>query len=183
MLTTSLAGLVQFLPDTILDGRWLFCRLCVVAMRPRLREEDLEELEILCQSFYEYCRKTLLPGHPTKTSPYAIYYLFGVTHTVVDKVLRAVALSFPISLKRFIVLVKSSTKARHRYAESVAINWVFQHAARMCKTMSGVQIPLVRKRSLYCKDGHSIASDRGRYQGFHIASTYSRKTLSDRRIV
>lgn len=82
-------------------------------------------------------------------------------------------------MELYIGLVKSSTKARQRYHESIAVNLVFQQAVRMCETMSGVPIQLVGKRSLYRKDGRSIASDTGRYQGFHFASPYSRKTLSE----
>lgn len=62
VLITSLGALAPFLPDPVLHGWWKFCRLCEIAMRPVLREEDLEEIDNLVQSFYDHYCKTYYQG-------------------------------------------------------------------------------------------------------------------------
>ena len=180
VITTSLVALHNVLPEHIVDGWSLFVRVCDIAMRPKLSESELVELESCCLSFYKHFADVYYGGRQEKL------HLMRFTMHLLLHIPLSMSSCGPLvclslyTIERYIGLIKGETKEKYRYAASVGKRWVFQQSLLMCELRSGLHLPLYEDDDENLKDQRSIANDCGRYEGFYLRGP--RKTTSVSRV-
>ena len=184
VLTTSLVALHQVLPDKVLDGWWTFQQLCELSMRPCLNHVELDKISELAVSFFKYYSDTYYCGRQDRIHlmKYVIHLLLHIGHST-ECCGPLVCLS-QFSSERYIGVVKQSTNARYRYAESVATKWTFQQSGFMLAIATSTSILLLEtRRDSGLSDQRSQGSNIGRYVGFWLRGPVLMTTverLSDR---
>ena len=179
---TSLVSLSGFLPIEILNGWKVFVDLCDLAFRPELSEFDIERLSILCVKFFRHFSETYYCGKEDRIHlmRYTIHLILHIPDSTLFCGPLVCVSQFPE--ERQIGLMKASTHARNRYAESVAMKWTFSQSLNLCAAICNYRIPLMIKSRceiIPAVDERSTCSDKGRYKGFILRGSPERLKIAD----
>lgn len=169
VLTTSLPAFHQLLPEHVLSGWWYFCQICELAMRPVLREEDMEDLSSYCTKFFEHYSNTYYGGKQSNLHlmRYTIHLLLHIP--ISTNYCGPLVCFSQFSVERFIGSIKGSTQAKQNYSESVMERWLFEQATMVCEKISGVRIPFVGNEEENLSVAfESLCSNNHIYGGYYL---------------